>query len=410
MTKHYLNCRLCNSPDILDVLDFGETAPANAYINPSNPVLNEEYPLRVFLCLKCSSVQLRDTVDPEKLFKNYKYSSSTIPSLVKHFSGLAFDIRKILPQGSLLKVMEIGSNDGVLLRQFKALGFNVLGVEPSENLAKAANDEGLTTECSFFNESRANYISEKYGKFDVVSSNNCFAHIDDIKSVVKGIKKCLSSKGIFVFENAYLLDTIKGLYFDQVYSEHIFYHSIKPLKQFFDNFDLEIFKVEHVNIQGGSIRVFVKNLGDNTWKIDKSVDEFIQKEDEAGLSHSTLYKAFNEQILKVKSELNGFIAKESIKGKTFSAYGAAAKFTTFCSVLGFDKQIKYVVDDSPLKWGLLTPQSLTPIIKPNEFYANPTDYCIITAWNFADAIIKNNKEYTNKGGKFIKPLPSLEVI
>lgn len=408
--KHYLNCRLCGSSSTIDVWDFGATAPANAYINPKNPSINEEFPLKVFLCINCSSVQLRDTVSPEKLFKNYKYASSTIPSLVKHFSKMAFDIREAIPQKSNFKALEIGSNDGVLLRQLKAAGFSVLGVEPSDNLAELANKEGLPTEASFFDASTAKRIRASHGEFDVVVSNNCFAHIDNIKSVVEGINTVLSDNGFFVFENAYLADTVNGLYFDQVYSEHLFYHSVKPLKAFFDKYDLEIFKVERVNIQGGSIRVFVKKLGNSNYKIDKSVQEFISYENNLGLSDTSIYNSFFNKLINNKNELLKFINTETKKGKTFSAYGAAAKFTTFSSFFGLDSVIKYVVDDSPLKHGLLTPHSLTPIINRNEFMANPTDYCIITAWNFADNIVKNNTEFTLKGGKFINPLPSLQIL
>ena len=410
MNKNYKHCRLCGSQETIDIWDLGSTAPANAYINPTNPILNESYPLVVFLCSKCSSVQLRDSIDPEKLFKNYKYSSSTVASLVSHFSKMAFAIREMLPSNSSRKVLEIGSNDGVLLRHFKSMGFDVLGVEPSENLAEIANKEGLTTKTEFFNEKVAIKIVDELGKFDVVTCNNCFAHIDDINSVTEGIKRTLAPNGFFVFENAYLLDTLKGLYFDQCYHEHLFYHSIKPLKIFFDKHDLEIFKVEKVDIQGGSIRVFVKHAGCKAWPVHKSVEEFEAIENNAGLSDTTIYRAFIRKIDDHKKTLNDFVTTELRKGKTFSAYGAAAKFTTFCGYLGVSDKLKYVVDDSPLKWGLLTPDSLTPIIKRDEFLFNPTDYCIITAWNFSHAIVKNNMDYLEKGGKFIKPLPELEII
>lgn len=403
--KLYSHCRLCNKPLLL-VLDLGESAPANAYIDPKNPHVNDKYELRLCVCSNCGCTQLDRTVKGELLFKNYRYSSSTIPSLVKHFELYAQSLS--LPNGA--KVLEIGSNDGVLLKPLKERGFNVLGVEPSTNLAEQANSQSLTTLCNFFNESVAEQILLQHGQFDCITSNNCFAHIDDIHSVMKGIKKLLKHTGFFVFENAYLLNTVEGLYFDQSYSEHIFYHSIKPLSLLMEQYEMEIYDVQFNKNQGGSIRVFVKSIG-NKRQIQPVVKEAIRKEEESGIYYNAfIYQKMLEQLQTLSNHLHSFINKEQAKGKTFSAYGAAAKFTTFANFFKLYDKIQYVVDDSPLKWGLIVPEGKVPIISPEEFKTKKTDYCIITAWNFAEAIAKSNSWYKEAGGKFITAMPELHIF
>lgn len=402
--KKYSNCRFCSKP-LFSVLDLGESAPANAYIDPQKPHINNKYNLNLCLCSYCGCAQLDTSVNADILFKNYKYSSSTVPSLVKYFSQYADD----LPIKQNSKILEIGSNDGVLLKPLKDKGFDVVGVEPSQNLADIANNQGLTTECCFFNEKEAEKIFAKYSKFDCITSNNCFAHIDDIHSVISGITKLLKNDGIFVFENAYLLDTVNGLYFDQLYFEHIFYHSIKPLSLLFEQYNLEIFNVKLNKNQGGSIKVFVKSVG-NKRSIHPIVKELINKEEESGIYNVATYQLMINKLQELKNHFYSFLQKELNKGKTFCAYGAAAKFTTFANFFELYNKIKYVVDDSPLKWGLQTPEGGLNIVSPDYFKENKTNYCIISAWNFAEAIAAKNKWYTDDGGKFVKVMPSLEIF
>lgn len=759
--RRYSHCRFCGLEELLDIFTLKDSAPANAYIDPNNPHENERFPLVLTQCYNCGCTQLRDSVPGEVLFKNYKYSSSTIPSLVKHFN----DYAKSIPLPRLSKILEIGSNDGVLLDPLKSLGHDVVGVEPAQNLADLANSKGLTTICNFFNESSAKEILERYGKFNVITSNNCFAHIDDIHSVIRGINLLLKDDGYLVFENAYLLDTVRGLYFDQCltpgqsiltdngliniedidinnkvlthlgnfkkvthlfennyngdiidiysygnskplsltpehpvyilrnnkkefieakyikrgdkllkaaikhneqnqilklshsvgnncvdteyifnvneslckifgyfvaegcyyeckegsaqvdfcfgksqsekdlaedcskclishgakgnirwteygwhvttygamarllkrefntgaynknlpgwifnmdsklcrifiesymkgdgyiyrnsrylrgstisenlaqgisllankvgyacsinigkvlsprkiannknisilkynpidilvrtnqlkknkvycdenyqynlvkntsirkykgfvynievdndnsytmnqssvhncYHEHIFYHSIKPLSRLFARYGLEISNVEHNKNQGGSIRVFVNRpyaVSKIKQKVD--IDEIIRKEEDAGLYNIRTYSNLNQKIIEINNELFNVISNGLKNKKTFSAFGAAAKFTTFTNQFNLDSSLlKYVVDDSQLKWGLLTPDNKIPIVSPEYFKNNPTDYCIITAWNFSDAIVNKNKWYTDGGGKFVICMPEVKIV
>lgn len=403
--KEYTRCRLC-SGELLDLFSLGETEPANALLENQGQK-NNKYPLDLCICSSCSSIQLKHSVNPELLFKHYLYSSSTVPSLVEHFRKYALDVSSILPQNFNRKVLDIGSNDGVLIREFKACGFEVLGVEPSNNLSKLANEEGLTTENSFFNLSTSETIKDKFGLFSIITCNNCFAHIDNISSVLEGIDNLLEKDGLFIFENAYLLDTIKGMYFDQLYSEHIFYHSLKPLKILLEKYNFEIFNVQRNNIQGGTIRVFVKRVGSKKWQVKDSLNTLLEQEENENLYSVNRYVNFKNDIDASVSRFNSFMSTELSKGKTFSAFGAAAKYVTFTSVFGIEDKLKYVVDNSKIKCGLFTPSGKVKIVSPQELIKNPTDYCIITAWNFADYIIKNNKDYK---GKFIIPFPELKIV
>lgn len=407
--KRYSSCRFCSRQELVELLDFGYSAPANAFLKKDDKD-NEQYPLVLSQCRSCGCTQLLDTVPGEVLFKNYSYSSSTIKSLVNHFESYS----KTIPIKPNSRILEIGSNDGVLLQFFKQQGYFVLGVEPAENLAKLANDKGLETISVFFNELTAKDILNKYGKFDIITCNNCFAHIDDIHSVIKGIKILLKDDGYYVFENAYLLDTINKLYFDQCYFEHIFYHSVKPLNSLFERHNLEIFNIERNEIQGGTIRVFVSFPGVfiNKNKNKFAIDSYIEQEEKAGLYSISTYNNFKYSLETLKAQLWDYIYSRSTSNKrvSCSAYGAAAKFTTFANFFGINNLLSYVVDDSPPKQNLYTPDSRIPIVNSEYFKKNPTDICIITAWNFADSIIKNNEWYTKQGGKFIICMPEVKIV
>lgn len=406
--KEYNHCRLCRSNNIYNVIDLGCTSPANAYQETQKDSLKQEkFPLQAFLCFSCYSVQLKHTVDPNILFQNYKYSSSTVVSLVDHFKDYAADLKEKHIFG---KCLEIGSNDGILLSELKNLGCSVLGVEPSTNLAEVANAKGLPTLPSFFNKEEGARISKEYGKFDLICANNVFAHIDDLHSVTQGIVSCLSRDGVFVFENAYLMDTLDGLYFDQIYHEHLYYHSIHPLKNFFEGYGLEIFNIMHNQNQGGSIRVFVKWVGSTKWRVNREViDRYLNKEQ--ALFNRGTFTEFNSNINNQAANFKQFLNKRKAEGKTFSAFGAPAKLTTFSEKFGLTyNNINYVVENSKVKVGLYTPGVGIPIVEPASFKDCPTDYCLITAWNFADKIIENNKWYLDQGGIFIKVLPEFKEV
>ena len=405
MIQEHFNCRLCKSDNIETILNFGETALANSYLKESQ--LNDpefKAPLEVFLCHNCGSVQLKHTVLPEALFSNYLYASSQGP-LAQYFEKYAKEVANFVELEEKDLVVDIGSNDGVLLKPFKRMGFKVLGIEPARNLAAQSNELGLETVCEFFNAETGKQLAEKYGRARLITCNNAFAHISDLDSIVKGVKNLLLEEGCFVFENAYLLDTVQGKYIDQIYHEHLYYHSLKPLITFFEKHGMYLFHVQRTPIQGGSIRCYVSK---RPVLATEAVKTLLEQEDIARLYDRRTYSLLKLQVSEISDLLNLFIFNEKNYGRRVCAYGAPAKFTTLCKVMGIKNgDFDYVVDDSPIKQGLFTPDNHIKIVSRQYFLDNPPDSCVITAWNFTDNIIKNNLEYK---GKFVKILPELEVV
>jgi len=403
-------CRLCKSHSIDIMMSFKDVALANSYPE-SNQEKEDLFPLTVVKCNTCDHVQLKETIDPRKLFSNYSYASSDSPSLIKHFKEFAATVTKKLnlQQDKLCNILEIGSNDGILLKEFLNLGYkNLFGVEPAINIAQKSTHIGAEIINDFFDLDTAKHISKKYSKMNIICANNVFAHVSALDSMVDGIYNLLNDDGIFIFENAYLLDTIKGLYFDQIYHEHLQYYGIKPLIKYFAKYELEIFDIERVPTQGGSFRIYVKKKLNNIYKINDSVKEFVYQEEKFELYENKTFDSFKEKIGNLSNQVNEFIKTANKEGKTISCYGCPAKFSLFSKQFNLNSEnIKYVVDDSPIKQGKFSPGKKIPIVNRNYFYENETDYCIISAWNMANSIIESNKNYS---GKFIIPMPIFKVI
>jgi SAM-dependent methyltransferase len=408
MPIEYTGCRLCKSPKIQMRMDFGTTAFANNYLEDETEH-EPTAPLRVFQCENCGSVQLKDTVSPLILFQNYLYESSTSAAFRNHFKEYAEHIKDLfnLRRGDL--VVDIGSNDGIFLKPLKELGFRVFGIEPAKNLAAKAEKQGLLTYTCFFNKQEAEVARKVHGPARVIACNNCFAHIDDLDEIVESVKLLLHPDGVFVFENAYLLDTIENLYFDQFYHEHIFYHSLRPLVQFFKSHGMDVFRFERNRIQGGSFRCFVGFKGKHS--IDLSVMNSWINEKDSAIYTSEGFRIFTYKVNKLREKTLKFLSQVKSGGKTVCAFGAPAKFTTFSHVFDITKDlIDFVIDDSPAKQGLFTPGNHLPIVSSSWLYDKKPDYCLITAWNFADSIMENHKKYKEQGGRFVIPMPELKIV
>lgn len=401
-------CRLCQSHSWQTVIDFGRIPLANSYPE-SKTEIETFYPMSLIKCDDCGHVQLRQTVNPEILFSNYSYASSDSPTLLKHFKEYAATVTSKLGLGEYDSVLEIGSNDGILLKEFVGLGFlSVYGVEPASNMADRSVGKGAVIYNQFFDETLSKKLLASHGKMSLITANNVFAHVAHLESVVKGIIHLLADDGVFVFENAYLLDTIKGMYFDQVYHEHLQYYGVKPLKTFLEKFGLEIFDIERIKTQGGSFRIYSKLKSSSKHPVLPSVQAAVDEEDEYQLYDYQTYADFTKKLVKFVEHMKAFIRLAKVEGKTISCYGCPAKFALFSKVFGLHPDaIEYVVDDSPLKQGKFSPGKKIPIVSREEFIKNPTDYCIVSVWNMKDAIIAKNKQYL---GKWIVPLPYFEII
>lgn len=405
------DCRLCGGRDLELVLELAPTPPANAFVSPKDAATPQErFPLDVHFCRKCGHVQLLDVVDPALLFEDYVYVSGTSPVFVKHFDDYAHDvIAKFAPKpGSL--VVDVGSNDGTLLAAFKKRGFKVLGVDPAKAIAAEATKKGIETLAAFFTPELAKKLRAGRGPAAVVTANNVFAHADDLRGIAEGVRALLAEDGVFVFEVSYLLDVFEKTLFDTIYHEHLAYHSVGPLEKFFASVGLELIEAERVGSHGGSLRGTVQREG-GPRKKGASVARRLEEERKAGLDKPETLKAFARQIDARKKELTQLLAKLKKEGKRVAGFGAPAKATTLMHHFGLSADaLEFVVDDSPLKQGLLTPGLHVPVVASAELYARKPDYVLILAWNFAEPIIAKHAKFREQGGRFIVPLPKVEVI
>ena len=403
-------CRLCLNSNLELVSEFRSTPLANDFV-PSNLLDIDQhlYPLGILFCKSCSHVQLSHVVNPKLMFEHYVYVSSTSQSFVNHFRNYEISILKKYSPAPNSLVVDIGSNDGVLLNFFKEDGFNVLGIDPATNLAVEANSNGIETVNSFFTYELSNNIVSDYGKASVVLANNVFAHIDDLHDVTKGIANLLADDGIFVFEVSYLKQVIANNLFDTIYHEHLSYHTLMPLLSFFNNNDMAVIACEEVNTHGGSIRVVVQKKN-GPKSVNNSVENFIDIETKLRLNTIDSILSLSNKIRILNEKLNTLIYDIKNNGLRLIGYGAPAKATTLLYEFELYDQIDYIIDDNPLKQGLYTPGSHIPVVSSDVLSLDVVpEYMIILAWNFAEQIMKNNDNYLKKGGHFIVPLPNLQV-
>lgn len=403
-------CRLCKSKKLEKILDFGKTPLANSFLKKSQ--LNDKedfFPLIVNFCANCSQLQLSHVVSPEIMFRNYVWVSSTSPVTVAHFEEYAESVfrRLKLKKGDF--IVEMGSNDGVLLKPFKKLGAKVLGVDPAINVAARTTRQGIPTLPDFFNVKVAKKIAKKYGKAKVIIGNNVFAHINDLDEIVKGVFELLDKDGTFIIEAPYNIDLIEKNLFDIVYHEHLSYLSVSPLDKFFKSFGMQVFHVVKTPVHGGSIRVFVR-MDKAKYEINDSVQKFMELEKRKNLSDINTYRKLAKNIERNKVELSKLLKELKENKKNIAGYGAPAKATTLLYYFNIGKEIlDFIVDDSPFKQGLYAPGKHIPVVATKEIYKRKPDYILILAWNFADSIMKMHKKYKDNGGKFIVPVPIPQI-
>lgn len=394
-------CRLCFSKNIEQVLDFGETPPANNYL--SDPTqLEINYPLKVVLCKDCGSFQLKNTVAPEILFANYLYESSTSASFRKHFVDYAATLVNKFNLQPNDVVIDIGSNDGILLKPLKELGIRAVGVEPAKNLADQCNAEGLEVYNYFFNPQSAMKMNNVPAA-KIITANNVFAHADDLHSIIEAVELMLRGDGVFVFEVQYLGDLYAKTLFDLVYHEHIFCHAVKPLKKLLMLHGLDLFEVQKVPTHGGSIRCFAKRA---RWQYPNwgSVADILAEEAAVGLDKPETWREFSRKLDKNKEALRALLIKAHEEGRLVCAYSYPAKATTLCSYYDIGDWFSFVIEDAKLKQGLYTPKFNVEIVDKSRLEG--VDYAVILAWNFAEQIMANNPDFK---GKWVVPLPELKI-
>lgn len=390
-----INCRGCNSTNLKPVVSLGLSPLANNLLDSLNDP-DELYPLEVMYCPDCHNCQLSYTVPAGKMFDHYLYVSSTAKSFRDHFQQAADQYIKDFNLTSDSLIVDIGSNDGIALKPFKEKGIRVLGIEPAKNIAEIAKEKDIPTINDYFTSQTADSIID-LGKADLITASNVFAHADGLEEIANAAFKALKPKGAFIVEVQYLLDTIKDLTFDNIYHEHVNYWSVTSINNFFNRLGYSVVKVEHIDTHGGSIRVYVKNKGN---EIDISVNEFLTNEEKFGLTNYNTYLKFAKKVEQAKNNVNNNIKLFKDKGLTLVGYGSPAKATTSLNYYGV-KDIDYIIEDNTLKHNKVLPGVRIPIYSKDKIKEQQPDVIIVMAWNFVEEIKKNNQDLIDKGIKFI---------
>src|SRR5262249_12235161 len=340
------DCRLCNSWDLELVLPLVPTPIGDHYVPRDRLGEGQEtYPLDLYLCHGCGHVQMLDTVDPEALFGDYIYVTSSSAVLVEHFRKYADDLLDRLgpPPGSL--VVEFGSNDGSLLRFFQAQGMRVLGVDPARAIAERATQNGIETVPAFFTSGLARQIRRERGPAALITANNVFAHADNLADMADGIHELLASDGVFCFEVSYRIDLMDNMVFDSIYHEHLCYHSVKPLDGFFRRHGLELIDAEHVGTKGGSLRCTVQLAG-GPRPVAPSVGRLIALEAQRRLDRGDTFHVFAARIDRAKQAVARAVHDLQRQGKTIAGFGASVTTTTLIYHFDLGDKLSYIVDDN----------------------------------------------------------------
>lgn len=401
-------CRGCGGGNLRMFLNLGRMPLAGGYLNKGSRGKERRFPLKVYFCPNCGLVQILDVINPQILFKKYYYISSVIKSMDEHFQKYYVYLKKKYLNRKNASLLEFGSNDGVLLKYFlKDKDIKAVGVDPSENVTKMAKKIGCDVHLGYFNTQTALSLYKKYGKFDVVTGSNVFAHTDNIDEILYAADLLLKEGGHFIIEVHYLLDLIEKFQFDTVYHEHLSYYSLTSLKNIFAQYGFKLIDVVHLEMHGGGIRAVAVRSTTKT-KESPELKKYLRKEKE--LTTLRLLK-FQEKVDRQREKIRKLMRQLKRQHKKVVGYGAAGRGTILLNYCGIDrKHLKYVVDVSPLRQGKLMPGVRIPIYPLEKLRKRPSDYVLVIAWNYFDSILSQEKELMRRGVKFIKPLPEVSIV
>lgn len=399
-------CRSCGD-DLVPFLDLGETPLADRLLSSSNEE-EPRVPLQVALCERCTLVQITENVSPEILFcRDYPYYSSVSPALMDHFRASAESLIERRELGRQSLVVEAASNDGYMLRVFAERDIPVLGIDPADGPAQAARDAGIPTLGTFFGRELAEQLAAEGRRADVFLANNVLAHVPDLNGFVRGIATVLADDGIAVIEVPYVLDLIQHREFDTIYHQHLCYFSVMALVQLFQRHGLHLNDVVRTRIHGGSLRLFVEKRANAR----PSVRSLIVKEASVGAHELGYYRDFGSAVGALRDSLLATLEGLRRGGKRVAGYGAAAKACTLMSYCGIgERHLDYLVDLNPHKHGRYMSGNRLPILPPSRLQEDRPDYLLVLAWNHAPEIMTQQREYARNGGRFIVPVPRVQVL
>lgn len=361
-------------------------------------------------CAKtCGHVQQLDVIDPDCLWDSYTYISGEAKGMPEHFQAVSLKILdRVEPEADSL-VVDIGSNDGSLLKYFQAAGHRVLGIDPATDVARRANEAGIPTIASLMTPEVAQTIRNEHGPASVVSAFNVFAHADDLGAMADSIKIMLAPNGLFFFEAQYLLDIVDGVLIATIFHEHISHHSVKPLVRFLDLHGLELIAVDRAKIQHGSIIGSVQQKGAGR-PVENSVREILALEEERHLDDLETMANFASRVVALREQTIALVSRWKEDGHTIAAFGAARSGPTLIAQLGLQGKIDFIVDDHPEKVGKFTSGDGIPILPTSALAEIKPSYTLILAWVHSQKIIESHQDYLNDGGRFVVLCPDTRVV
>jgi len=397
-------CRCCGGIELIIILDYGMVALADSFLYEEEIASEQKFPLNLCICTNCFHVQIDEIINPKILFENYVWETGISKSIFE-FANRLYEKTKELMIKEESKILEIASNDGTVLSIFKKNGCKILGVEPAKNIALDANKKGIPTIDEFFNYETAKRIAKDYGKWDVCIARNVIAHVSDLHGLVQGIQTILDKDGFAVIEFPHLQKMYSDLQYDQVFHEHVGYHSLHSIMFLFGLYNMEVFDVEELEVHGGSLRVYVKHA-ESKREIKYDVVKIMISEVNSGIFSINNWTSYANRCETHKNTLRGMIEKCKNDGENIIIYGASGKGQSLIQMSGITKDlISGVVDKSKMKQGKLTPGSHIKIYPTEYIYRSKANVILLCAWNIAKEIVSQEKRFVELGGKFLLPFP-----
>lgn len=402
-------CLICQA-EFEPFMSFGRMPIANGFLMPDQFPNEYFFELRVGFCPHCGMVQLTQQPDRERMFnEHYAFFSSTSTRMVAHFKAFAEQVRAGYLTSPNPLVVEVGSNDGIMLQHFANGGIRHLGIEPSANVAGVAIKKGIRTVCKFFDENLAREIVAEQGQADAFLGANVMCHIPYLHSVVAGISLLLKPKGIVMFEDPYLGDIVEKTSYDQIYDEHVFYFSVTSISYLFERHGMEVVDVQPQNVHGGSMRYVIAHQG--AYPVSMAVQARREKENSLGLQRAETVEQLRRNIERSRDDLMALLQNVMRQGKRVVGYAATSKSTTVINYCGITPDlIGYISDTTPVKQGKYSPGMHIPICSHEEFMARYPDYALLFGWNHGEEIMAKEQAFKAAGGKWIVYVPKVQVL
>ena len=402
-------CQICGG-QVTELVDFGRQPLSDAFRVPNDSSEEFFFRLAVGLCDSCTMAQLMEQVPREKMFhEDYPYHSSGSTVMRKHFELTARHFLETELSGPDPFVVEIGCNDGIMLRTVAAQGVRHLGVDPSGGVAEVARGLGVQVRTAFFEETTAREIAAEHGPADVVYAANTICHIPYLNSIFRGLDALLQPSGVFVFEDPYLGDIVERTSFDQIYDEHFYLFTARSVRAMARRHGFELVDVERLPVHGGEVRYTVARAGSRP--VDAAVEALLAEEAARGLGEPATLRAFGDAVARIRTDLVALLSELRAQGKRVVAYGATAKSATVANYCGLGPDlVEFVSDTTPAKQGRLTPGTHIPVRPPEAFAEGHPDHALLFAWNHAEEIMAKERTFRDAGGRWILYVPDVHVV